>query len=816
MKLKTSKLSLSRSRFAGAFGAGKLSPSRSRFAGAFGAGKLSLSRSRIAGAFGAVAVSLAIVLTAFLALRVMAPPGALPADAPATEFSAERAFGLLKDIAVEPHPLGTPAHDVVRDRILRMWRDLGFEPEIQAGLVFGAAEHYAARVENILARLPGAKPTPGGALMLASHYDSVEPAPGAADAGSGVVTLLETARALTAGPPLAEDVIFLITDAEEDGLLGARLFQDEHPWAKGVGLVLNFEARGTAGPSLMFQTSAGNQRLISALAAAPHPRAYSFGATIYRSMPNDTDLTIWLKAGIQGLNFAFIGRGDNYHTAGDNLAALDLRSLQHNGSYALALARRFGNDGVPPRTRGDAIHFSIFGDVLVRYSKTAALLLVGVIAALLLVAGRLWIARRRLRPAGVMRGVLFMLAAMLVSGGSGYGFLAAVGAAHRSFLPAAPWTYSVGYFLALVFLAAAATTFLYGVLRARKSAFEMAFGAAVLWLCLTVAVTLLAADASYLASWPALFLAIAVFFWARRGHPEEESGSAPHFWGAALTALGVLLVAVPLLVLFFESMFLTPLMAAIQAVLVSVMLTAATPALEIMKRGLGRALPILCAGLFVGFAVAAALTVRYSARIPRLASLQLLQDFDGGRAFWVTPTPSPDAWTESVAGGRFQVGHPQPEYAGRPDRYAFREAPASSSPPPEIRLVEDRETGASRSLRLRVVSPRGGRRIVIACQAEKLSEAAVEGRPLILIPENATGFALVFMNPGPAGFELALEVGAGTPVRMTVRESNPGLTGLPGFALPPAPPGIRPHRIGVLLSKSFLFPPPVPAETAPR
>ena len=50
-----------------------------------------------------------------------------------------------------------------------------------------------------------------------AHYDSVPFGPGAADDGAGVVTLLETARALKAGPPLKNDVIFLFTDGEEAG-----------------------------------------------------------------------------------------------------------------------------------------------------------------------------------------------------------------------------------------------------------------------------------------------------------------------------------------------------------------------------------------------------------------------------------------------------------------------------------------------------------------------------------------------------------------------------------------------------------------------
>lgn len=47
------------------------------------------------------------------------------------------------------------------------------------------------------------------------------------------------------------DIVILISDAEELGLLGAGAFVEHHPWAKDIGLVLNFEARGSGGPSYM-------------------------------------------------------------------------------------------------------------------------------------------------------------------------------------------------------------------------------------------------------------------------------------------------------------------------------------------------------------------------------------------------------------------------------------------------------------------------------------------------------------------------------------------------------------------------------------
>src|SRR4029453_6210943 len=90
-------------------------------------------------------------------------------------------------------------------------------------------------IRNVLARFPGR--TPGGpAVVLMAHYDGVPGGPAAADAGSGPAAILETLRALRAGPPLAHDVIALITDGEEAGLLGAAAFVREHAWAKDVGV----------------------------------------------------------------------------------------------------------------------------------------------------------------------------------------------------------------------------------------------------------------------------------------------------------------------------------------------------------------------------------------------------------------------------------------------------------------------------------------------------------------------------------------------------------------------------------------------------
>src|SRR5690625_1296012 len=170
----------------------------------------------------------------------------------ADEFSVDRAIEPLAEISKKPHYVGSPGHTEVRMFLLNELRKLGLEPHIQEGFSLNPDSRTLVRPVNIAARIPGSKEG-GKALLLLSHYDSAAvPSFGAADAGSGVVTILESVRAyLASGARPENDIIILFTDAEEIGLDGARLFVEEHPWVEDVGLVLNFEARGTGGPSNM-------------------------------------------------------------------------------------------------------------------------------------------------------------------------------------------------------------------------------------------------------------------------------------------------------------------------------------------------------------------------------------------------------------------------------------------------------------------------------------------------------------------------------------------------------------------------------------
>ena len=227
---------------------------------------------------------------------------------------------------------------------------------------------------------------------------------------------LETLRALRASPRLRNDVVFLFTDSEEGGLLGAKAFVEQNPLAKQVGLVMNFEARGTSGPAMMFETSEQTAAwCASSPRPHPHPVTSSLSYEAYKLLPNDTDLTFFKRGGLPGLGFAYVDDVAYYHTQNDDVAHLDPRSLQHEGDYALALTQHFGNIDLRDLKSADATYFVVpfIGCIVYPVSWSlplaifAALMLVGVVA--------LGISKGRLTVGGMIASFFGFLLAIAVA-----------------------------------------------------------------------------------------------------------------------------------------------------------------------------------------------------------------------------------------------------------------------------------------------------------------------------------------------------------------------------------------------------------------
>ena len=313
-----------------------------------------------------------LLMAVALGLAVLAarPPAPKDATAPTDEFSALRAMERLERLLGDeaPHPTSSEANARVRDRIRDELTTMGFQVETQTMFACRAAWVVCGDVTNIMSRLPGT--VDGPAVLLTAHYDSVPAGPGAGDDMAGVATILEVARLLRAEPPARNPIIFLFSDGEEPGLLGAEAFMAEHPWAADVGVVVNLEANGTHGQSVLFQTTGDNAWLIDTFAShAPRPVASSVFDAIYAFLPFNTDLTVYNEAGLPGLNFAFIEEHPHYHTPLDSLANLDPGSVQHHGDNALAATRAFAALDLSNQPAGRSVFQDLLPGVVVRWPE---------------------------------------------------------------------------------------------------------------------------------------------------------------------------------------------------------------------------------------------------------------------------------------------------------------------------------------------------------------------------------------------------------------------------------------------------------------
>lgn len=364
----------------------------------------------------AMSVVMALSLWGWQSLATAPVPG------PASSFSKDDAFKTLSHLLSEqvPHPTGSPANRVVRDRIVEALKSYGYEPEIQAAFQCAPPDRNpgCTRVENVLAVRKGNGQ--GKAILATAHYDSVPAGPGVADDGVGVAVMLELARMLKAAPPSRNDVIFLLTDGEETGLRGASAFAEQNKLMKSVALVVNVESRGDTGPSIMFETGPGNARLMDLFAAvAPAPVSNSLAYEIYRLLPNDTDFSIYKRYGLSGYNFAMIGSASRYHSPRDDLSHLDRNTLQHHGDHALALVKALlDTDLETLKSDSDASYLDVFGVQMVVWPAPANLPL-----ALLALAGLLALViadRREFGWKSTGLSVLAIIASLLLLFGLGW------------------------------------------------------------------------------------------------------------------------------------------------------------------------------------------------------------------------------------------------------------------------------------------------------------------------------------------------------------------------------------------------------------
>jgi hypothetical protein len=761
-------------------------------------------------------VILCVALVSYLAIRLQSPPAAVPESAPASEFSSGRALKHLASIARRPHPLGTEEHTAVRDYILAQLGAAGLSPETQETLAVNpnVVPYRTGTVRNVLARLKGSGGG-GKALLLAAHYDSVAPGPGASDDGAGVAAMLETLRALKTGAPLKNDVILFFSDGEEGGLLGVHAFTSEHPWAKDVGLALNFEARGTHGPSIMFETSRNNSWLIGEFArAAPHPVATSFAYEIYSRLPKDTDLSIFKDANIAGMNFAYINGVTHYHTSLDNTQNLDERSLQHHGSYALALTRHFGNLDLNAPPSGNAIYFDLFALTLVRYSVAWVIPFALLTTLLFLAVIYLGLRKKQLSPGRVILSFVLLLVGLALNAVCVTLLWVLIETLHPNYGQMLQGvTYNSGlYTAAFVFLTLTLAALIFILLRKRLGVLNLAVGASLCWLAAMWLTSLFVPGASYLFTWPLFFSLIGLGYVITS---TKETDSAPRF----STPLVLSLTIIPALVLIVPAIYhiaaaLPLFLSGAVMVLVLLIVGLLVPHLQLITSGRKWLLPAASLSVTLILLVAGTLTSGFDKAHPRPDNIFYGLDADAGKAVWASLNDTPDEWTTQFFPSPVSKGTITEFLPLITVDFMKSDAPLVTLPPPEATVLSDTANNSGgRTLRLRINTPRRAPFLSVYVNPKvEIASAQIDGKPIRTsdAPGAAeAGWSIFYFAMPATGAELTLEVKSAQPVEMRVIDLSYGLPPTLTQTLRARPDHIisthLPFSDATLVSKSFKF-----------
>ena len=426
----------------------------------------------------------------FLQHLATQPPSVKAADAPQDQFSAARAYKVLEVLLKEnkPHPVGSQMNQVVKNRIKNELDKLAIEYEEQKTWACASRFGSCAEVDNLIAIIPGKTDAPYLALM--AHYDSVPMSPGAGDDGSGVVAIIETARALKLEAPFQHPIALIFTDAEEIGLVGAEAFFEQHPLAKKVGIVLNVEGSGSSGSSMVLRTSKNNELLMKSYSAENvEPYGYSFVKEIFKRMPNDTDFSVVERAQISGIDFVFAGERNHYHTPNDNLENIDLRTIQHHGENILPLSRELAS--VEWNEMGDEYVYA--GEVYGLWTqwRSSNSIIILLVSLLLLLAA---LAKSNASLKGIALGVVFSPLTVVItvlSGALGFYLLSITSGTIISW-PGIDWPYR------LLLLGATGIGLLTATMLNKRfvDQIDMIFGAWFFWFLIAFATSIYLPDAA--------------------------------------------------------------------------------------------------------------------------------------------------------------------------------------------------------------------------------------------------------------------------------------------------------------------------------
>jgi Peptidase family M28 len=751
-----------------------------------------------------ILLPIAVILITWLAVHMSSTPFRLswlsPADsrqgdtahnstvAVDTAFSLPRAYNHLLQIAKVPHSTGTPENASVRSYIDTACQQLGLATEIQraTSVLSWGQDVEAGNVYNITARLKGYASSK--TVLVMAHYDSEPNAVGAGDDGASCAAMLETARILKRGKQLRNDVLFLFTDGEEGGLLGAHAFVQESPLLKEIGVVLNFDNRGSSGSNSMFETNPANGWVVGEYArSGAHKLAASLSYEVYKTLPNNTDYTMFKDAGIAGLNNAFIDGFVDYHSMTDRPENLDKRTFLELGGNMLSLVKHFGAIDIRDTKAPDITFFDIIGDWMISYPASLNGLFL-VLTNLLLLAGlTIGLVRKQIRGSGFIAGVFAFPVVLTVMYFLSRWALHGIRAAYPLYYNYYSNAYNSPYFyLALTALGVFVFTLVYQWLLRKFSLSSLLAGIVLLEVIATDFLYTAIPTAIYFLCFPLLFFLLACLFLFNK---RVDATDRPWRTGTItfVLLLPAILLLAPIICSFFvafDLMDTTAFVVAISGLLLGLLL----PILAVSFRESTWLIPgsaFMCLLLSVLIAVKQG---GYSPRRPLKTDLRYLVNGDEGKAYWVTDTRKPDAWTRSFF-PKARIGHS----IGGTERELINEAPLLPFAIPELTVMADTIDNGNRILTLHCHATPGAVSVnMILDEKNPATDIIVNGRkPIAEKPGQKQTFRrLDYQGVTEDGFDVLFLLDPKKPFGLDLISRSMGLPEVQGFN--GYPPGIIP------------------------
>ncbi|CAH0337545.1 hypothetical protein FVB9288_03313 [Flavobacterium sp. CECT 9288] len=735
--------------------------------------------------FSSIYMSAFILIVLAALYYTMMPQFTSNKDTSLVDFSATRAFEQVKAIAQKPHYVGSKNHEIVANYLQQELESLGLETTIHEGYTLSDWGNLVYS-KNVLARIKGSSNSK--ALLLLSHYDSAPHSysPGASDAGSGVATIIEGIRAfLYTKTPHKNDIIIMFSDGEELGLNGAALFVNQHKWAKDIGIVLNFEARGTSGPSYMLmETNAGNASLVKEFAEAKttFPVSNSLMYSIYKMLPNDTDLTVFREQGnIQGYNFAFIDDHYNYHTTQDDTAHLDINTLAHQGTYLMPLLKHFSNTNLnKPVSQEDFVYFSLpYTFVYYPFSWTIPV----VIGCFVMLVFFIFIGRAKhlLTFQDISKGFIPLFGSLLTAGlvtFLGWKLLLILYPQYNDLLNG--FTYNGHeYIAAFVCLSMAITMAFYARFSSTKITMSHYVAPLTLWIIINGLLAVYLPGAGFLIV-PVCFglLVFGIFVLTQKSNKTVN-----------------LLLSIPALLIITPFIQMLPVGLGLKVLFGSAVLTALAVGILYFVFGTYAKKGIWAAGFLmvsVGFFAKAHYESGYEFGKAKSNSLLYVYDSDKKMAKWATYDSNLDSWTKTYLGNNPETAstlNELPLFSKYNSGFTYTTpAPVKKIAPPTVTFIYDRTIGAKRYLKIQIAPNRNVNRYdVFANEGMKIKNFIANGATAL---EHKKGnyerkgkkiVSYYVVNNAP--LVLQFEIESGNKFDMELLESSFDLTTNPLFEL---------------------------------